>query len=171
MYIPFHPFVCSPANPPIFPLFPIPTSLPSSLADSYFPTPCSWYRSGSEQKLQSVLKPGGGRDFATTSVLTINPGKDDDGAEYRCVIWNRALTDSEKMESVVTLSVNCKNLLLYVFFAGYSSLFSLSALFTWLTSLSSCSSVSVSFLLPRNYFYYFFYLLIRFYLKFLISPS
>lgn len=71
-------------------------------------TPFSWYRSGSEQKLQSVLKPGGGRDFATTSVLTINPGKDDDGAEYRCVIWNRALTDSEKMEASVTLSVNCK---------------------------------------------------------------
>lgn len=70
----------------------------------------SWYRSGSEQKLQSVLKPGGGRDFATTSVLTINPGKDDDGAQYRCVIWNRALTDSEKMEAVVTLSVNCKDL-------------------------------------------------------------
>ncbi|XP_045128409.1 hemicentin-1-like isoform X1 [Portunus trituberculatus] len=65
-----------------------------------------WYRSGSDQKLQSVLKPGGGRDFATTSVLTINPGKDDDGAQYRCVIWNRALTDSEKMEAVVTLSVN-----------------------------------------------------------------
>ena len=69
----------------------------------------SWYRSGSDQKLQSVLKPGGGRDFATTSVLTINPGKDDDGAQYRCVIWNRALTDSEKMEAVVTLSVNCKH--------------------------------------------------------------
>lgn len=71
-------------------------------------TPFSWYRSGSEQKLQSVLKPGGGRDVATTSVLTINPGKDDDGAEYRCVVWNRALTDSEKMEASVTLSVNCK---------------------------------------------------------------
>ncbi|XP_071537068.1 hemicentin-2 [Panulirus ornatus] len=65
-----------------------------------------WYRSGSEQKLYSVLKPGGGRDFPTTSVLTINPGKDDDGAQYRCVVWNRALTDSEKMESTVTLSVN-----------------------------------------------------------------
>lgn len=69
----------------------------------------SWYRSGSDQKLQSVLKPGGGRDFPTTSMLTINPGKDDDGAQYRCVIWNRALTDSEKMEAIVTLSVNCKD--------------------------------------------------------------
>ncbi|XP_063585108.1 hemicentin-2-like [Penaeus indicus] len=65
-----------------------------------------WYRSGSEQKLYSVLKPGGGRDFPTTSVLTITPGKDDDGAQYRCVVWNRALTDDEKMESTVTLSVN-----------------------------------------------------------------
>ncbi|ROT74728.1 putative hemicentin-1 [Penaeus vannamei] len=51
-------------------------------------------------------EPGGGRDFPTTSVLTITPGKDDDGAQYRCVVWNRALTDDEKMESTVTLSVN-----------------------------------------------------------------
>nr|XP_053645436.1 hemicentin-1-like [Cherax quadricarinatus] len=65
-----------------------------------------WYRSGSDQKLYSVLKPGGGRETPTTSVLTINPGKDDDAAEYRCVVWNRALTDNEKMETTVVLSVN-----------------------------------------------------------------
>lgn len=66
----------------------------------------TWYRSGNTQKLQSVLKPGGGRDFPTTSVLTLIPGKEDDGAEYRCIVWNRALTDNEKMETKVTLSVN-----------------------------------------------------------------
>lgn len=69
---------------------------------------CSWYRSGTDQKLHSVLKPGGGRDFPTTSVLTINPEKEDDGVQYRCVVWNRALTDNEKMEATVSLSVNCK---------------------------------------------------------------
>ncbi|XP_064112028.1 hemicentin-2-like isoform X2 [Macrobrachium nipponense] len=66
----------------------------------------TWYRSDNEEKLRSVLKPGGGRDFPTSSVLTIIPGKDDDGAKYRCVVWNRALTEHEKMEATVTLSVN-----------------------------------------------------------------
>lgn len=66
----------------------------------------TWYRQGSEKQLYSVLTPGGGRDFATKSVLTIVPGKEDDGAEYRCVVWNRALTDNEKMETSITISVN-----------------------------------------------------------------
>ncbi|XP_076065499.1 hemicentin protein echinoid [Oratosquilla oratoria] len=65
-----------------------------------------WYREGSNTKLLSVLKPGGGRDFPTTSVLTINPRKEDDGAEFRCVVWNRALTNGEKMVSKVKLNVN-----------------------------------------------------------------
>ncbi|CAL4088411.1 unnamed protein product, partial [Meganyctiphanes norvegica] len=64
----------------------------------------NWYRKGSEAKLNSVLKPGGGRDTPTTSVLTLQPGKDDDGAQYRCVVWNRA-SENEKMESIVTLNV------------------------------------------------------------------
>ena len=57
--------------------------------------------------MQSIIKPGGGKDFPTTSVLKIIPRKEDDGAEYRCVVWNRALVD-EKMEASVQLSVNCK---------------------------------------------------------------
>ncbi|CAL4133836.1 unnamed protein product, partial [Meganyctiphanes norvegica] len=63
------------------------------------------YRKGSEVKLNSVLKPGGGRDTPTTSVLTLQPGKDDDGADYRCVVWNRA-SENEKMESIVRLNVD-----------------------------------------------------------------
>lgn len=60
--------------------------------------------------LRSVLKPGGGRDIATTSVLTINPTKDDHGNEYRCVVSSRALSPGEKMETIVTLDVDCKYL-------------------------------------------------------------
>ncbi|KAF2362074.1 Immunoglobulin-like domain [Trinorchestia longiramus] len=65
-----------------------------------------WYRTGSDEKLRSVLKPGGGRDEATTSVLTISPTKDDHGNEYRCVVSNRALAEGEKMETSVVLDVD-----------------------------------------------------------------
>uniref|UniRef100_A0A2P2HYG8 Hemicentin-1-like n=1 Tax=Hirondellea gigas TaxID=1518452 RepID=A0A2P2HYG8_9CRUS len=65
-----------------------------------------WYRKGSDEKLRSVLKPGGGRDELTTSVLTISPNKEDHGNEYRCVVSNRALRDGEKMETTVVLDVD-----------------------------------------------------------------
>ncbi|KAA0198428.1 hypothetical protein HAZT_HAZT007763 [Hyalella azteca] len=65
-----------------------------------------WYRQGSDEKLRSVLKPGGGRDEATTSVLTISPTKEDHGNEYRCVVSNRALAEGERMETSVTLDVD-----------------------------------------------------------------
>lgn len=65
----------------------------------------NWYRKGDNVKLNSVLKPGGGRDTPTTSILTLQPEKDDDGAEYRCVVWNRA-SENEKMEAQVRLNVN-----------------------------------------------------------------
>ena len=58
--------------------------------------------------MQSLLRPGGSKEYPTTSVLTINPQKEDDAAEYRCVVWNRALNDSEKLEQSVILNVNCK---------------------------------------------------------------
>lgn len=65
-----------------------------------------WYREDSDQKLRSVLKPGGSRDEQTTSVLTINPTKDDHDSQYRCVVTSRALREGEKMESRVKLDVD-----------------------------------------------------------------
>lgn len=34
--------------------------------------------------------------------------KEDDGAEYRCVAWNRAMDANDKKEATVALTVNCK---------------------------------------------------------------
>lgn len=65
-----------------------------------------WYREGSDQKLRSVLKPGGSRDQPTTSILTINPTKDDHGNNYRCVVTSRALKEDEKMETHARLDVD-----------------------------------------------------------------
>lgn len=58
--------------------------------------------------MDAVIKSGGARDQPTTSTLTLSPGREDDGAIFRCVIWNRAMPDGKKLETTVTLSVNCK---------------------------------------------------------------
>jgi hypothetical protein len=42
------------------------------------------------------------------SVLSIMPRKEDDGSEYRCTVWNRAIEESELMEASTTIDVNCK---------------------------------------------------------------
>jgi CD80-like C2-set immunoglobulin domain len=70
-----------------------------------------WYRDGSPTPLQAIVNRGGSKDHQTTSTLTITPTKEDDGARYRCVVFNRAMKDGEKYETTVTLSVNCKYLL------------------------------------------------------------
>lgn len=68
----------------------------------------SWYREGSAIPLQAPINRGGSRDRQTTSTLSITPQKEDDGAKYRCVVWNRAMPDDERLETIVTLNVNCK---------------------------------------------------------------
>lgn len=70
--------------------------------------PLSWYRDGNPTPLQASVNRGSSKDHQTTSVLTITPTKDDDGARYRCVVFNRAMKEGEKYETTVTLSVNCK---------------------------------------------------------------
>lgn len=67
-----------------------------------------WYRNGLQYPLDSIFKPGGGRNNPTSAILTVTPQRDDDGTEYRCVVWNRAMGEGEKLESSVTLNVNCK---------------------------------------------------------------
>ncbi|ETN66063.1 echinoid [Anopheles darlingi] len=49
---------------------------------------------------------GGSRDMQTTSTLTIIPRREDDGATFTCVVWNRALPEGQRLETVTTLSVN-----------------------------------------------------------------
>jgi hypothetical protein len=66
--------------------------------------------------LQAIVNRGGSKDHQTTSTLTITPTKEDDGARFRCVVYNRAMKDGEKYETVVTLSVNCEFNSNYLFF-------------------------------------------------------
>lgn len=79
-----------------------------------------WYREGSNTQLQAIVNRGGSKDHQTTSTLTITPTKEDDGARFRCVVFNRAMKDGEKYETTVTLSVNCeyKKFILIKLFCG-----------------------------------------------------
>jgi hypothetical protein len=65
--------------------------------------------------LQAIVNRGGSKDHQTTSTLTITPTKEDDGARFRCVVFNRAMKDGEKYETVVTLSVNCELTIIFIF--------------------------------------------------------
>lgn len=67
-----------------------------------------WYREDSNQPLQAPINRGGSKDLQTVSTLTVTPKREDDGVRYRCVVWNRAMTEGQRLETTVTLSVNCK---------------------------------------------------------------
>lgn len=68
----------------------------------------SWYREGSQIPLTAPISRGGSKDRQTTSTLSITPQREDDGAKYRCVVWNRAMAEGQRLETTVTLNVNCK---------------------------------------------------------------
>ncbi|XP_076367050.1 contactin-3-like isoform X2 [Tachypleus tridentatus] len=63
-----------------------------------------WYRE--ETLLQGQLQEGGSRYKPTSSVLTISPKMEDDGSTYRCIVWNRAISEEEKIETNVKLKVH-----------------------------------------------------------------
>lgn len=65
-----------------------------------------WYRDGSTYPMDTALKNGGSRNHATIATLSITPGREDDDATFRCEVRNRAMGPDEKLEAIVTLSVN-----------------------------------------------------------------
>lgn len=67
-----------------------------------------WYKDGLSYPLEIVPKPGHSRNQPTSAILSLTPQKTDDGAVYRCVVWNRAMPEGQKLETTVTLNVNCK---------------------------------------------------------------
>lgn len=53
------------------------------------------------------------RDEPTVAVLTLEPSREDDGANFHCDVWNRAMRESLHLEASVELSVNCEYIHLY----------------------------------------------------------
>ena len=58
--------------------------------------------------MKSVYKSKLLQDEASSSVLTLLPHKNTDGAGYRCTVWNRALGQHQKLETRTSLAVNCE---------------------------------------------------------------
>ncbi|XP_047120499.1 hemicentin-2 [Schistocerca piceifrons] len=105
--------VLSPPGPPQVAPGPAPTlteGKPAELACSSVggsPSPTiRWYRDGNTYPLEAEIRPSKWRDSPTTAVLSLTPARTDDGAVYRCVVWNRALPDGARLDTNVTLSVN-----------------------------------------------------------------
>ncbi|XP_054083194.1 neural cell adhesion molecule 1-B [Zeugodacus cucurbitae] len=77
----------------------------SSVGGSPDPT-ITWFREGSSVPLQSYILKGGSKNHYTNATLQILPRRADDGAKYKCVVWNRAISEGHKLETTVTLNVN-----------------------------------------------------------------
>nr|XP_016945091.1 uncharacterized protein LOC108021083 isoform X2 [Drosophila suzukii] len=66
----------------------------------------TWYREGSTVPLQSYALKGGSKNHYTNATLQIVPRRADDGAKYKCVVWNRAMPEGHMLETSVSLNVN-----------------------------------------------------------------
>lgn len=60
--------------------------------------------------IPAPITKGGSKDHQTTSTLSITPKREDDGSKFRCVVWNRAMPEGQRLETTVTLNVQCKYL-------------------------------------------------------------
>jgi hypothetical protein len=79
------------------------------------PPQIKWYRVGASQLLDATILRGENRDEPTRSVLNLMPTKTDDGASFRCTVWNRALKQQNSLETETKIYVNCKFILVFVF--------------------------------------------------------
>uniref|UniRef100_A0A1A9WXT8 Ig-like domain-containing protein n=1 Tax=Glossina brevipalpis TaxID=37001 RepID=A0A1A9WXT8_9MUSC len=67
----------------------------------------TWYRDGSSAPLQAAVLKGGSKDQPTNATLAIVPRREDDGVIFKCVVWNRAMNEGQRLETTTTLNVNC----------------------------------------------------------------
>ncbi|XP_030027514.2 hemicentin-1 isoform X2 [Manduca sexta] len=77
----------------------------SSSGGSPEPT-IKWYRDGSVYPLETTMTHAKTRAEPTVATLKLNPTKEDDGATFRCVVWNRAMPEGQQLDATVELSVN-----------------------------------------------------------------
>ena len=51
---------------------------------------------------------GANKDEATVATLSLTPEKSDDGASFRCTVWNRAMPEGQRHEGRASIVVNCE---------------------------------------------------------------
>ncbi|XP_066903538.1 contactin-2 isoform X3 [Halyomorpha halys] len=64
----------------------------------------NWYRQGQPEPIEGAKTTVVENGVMTT--LSLKPDKMDDGAVFKCMVWNRAMPSGAKLESTVTLNVN-----------------------------------------------------------------
>ena len=72
------------------------------------PPQIKWYKLGYSQMLDATILRGENKDEPTRSILNVVPTKNDDGASFRCTVWNRALRQEHSLEAGTKVFVNCK---------------------------------------------------------------
>ncbi|CAH4037827.1 unnamed protein product [Pieris brassicae] len=65
-----------------------------------------WYRDGTTYPLEASVINGRTRVQPSVAILTLAPSREDDGATFRCVVWNRAMPEGQRLDTTVDLSVN-----------------------------------------------------------------
>ncbi|CAH0692935.1 unnamed protein product, partial [Chilo suppressalis] len=65
-----------------------------------------WYKNNEAYPLEAAMVHGKTRAEASTATLTLMPIREDDGATFRCVVWNRAMPENSQLDATVDLSVN-----------------------------------------------------------------
>lgn len=81
---------------------------------------CSWYRQGQPEPIEGAKTTVVENGVMTT--LSLKPDKVDDGAVFKCMVWNRAMPSGAKLESTVSLNVNCKyHICSYTMYGAYDT--------------------------------------------------
>lgn len=85
-----------------------PVNLTCSSVGGSPPPQIKWFSVGNDQMLDATIMRGKNKDEPTLSVLSINPTRSEDGASYRCTVWNRALKQQQSFQAQTQIFVNCK---------------------------------------------------------------
>lgn len=102
-----------PSPPTITPRTPIatedkPINITCSSSGGSPPPDISWFREGSSDQIDATVLQEGLNMDRTTATISIVPAKEDDGAVFRCTVWNRAMGQRQKLEATTRLHVKCE---------------------------------------------------------------
>ena len=96
----------SPANPIMTESRPFNISCASTGGSP--PPVITWFKNNEPGDFNVVYEASRTRDQPSISTLIVSPSKEDDGSEFKCSVWNRAIAKEQTMEEKTTIFVNCK---------------------------------------------------------------
>ena len=72
------------------------------------PPEIEWFNKDTGKRVESTLIPGRTKDEPTVAVLAIDPKKKDDGSNFTCTVWNRAMKKEDKFKDSTQIFVKCE---------------------------------------------------------------